>query len=108
MFPICSLSLPWVGFGTWCWETPAGCAGSRGVGDSGVYGMVIKVLLQAFGHALQSAACCYFSKADAFHLHSYCAKKCLQLQEIAGNGLLGLLPLPLPLWGLVSIVGIGG
>lgn len=45
VFSICSLSLPWVGFGTWCWETPAGCAGSRGVGDSGVSGLVIQVFM---------------------------------------------------------------
>lgn len=46
-------------------------------------GLVIKVLLHAFKHVLQSAACFYFLQAGAFHLHSYCAEKCLPLQERA-------------------------
>lgn len=65
--------------------------------------LVIKVFLHTFEHVLQSAACFYFSQAGAFHLHSYCAKKCLLLQEIASR----IAGVATVIVGLVSIVGIG-
>lgn len=119
---------PHVGVSWVCWVIPAlrllpGSGLAPGVGKPvpGVQeaeGLVIKVLkgwwLRSFYRHLST----YCSQLPAFisrrQVLSICiytvlrsACSCREWQEIAGNSPVGLLPWPLPSWGLASIVGIG-